>query len=67
MHSDSTSNIKDTDPQETREWLESLQAVLEREGTERAHFLLERLIDQARRSGAGLPGHAAPARCHSRC
>ncbi len=48
-------DAKDTDPQETREWLESLQAVLEREGAERAHFLLERLIDRARRSGAYLP------------
>jgi pyruvate dehydrogenase E1 component len=45
----------DPDPQETQEWLESLQAVIEREGVERAHFLLERLIDRARRSGAYLP------------
>jgi pyruvate dehydrogenase E1 component len=48
-------DIPDVDPQETREWLESLQAVIEREGVERAHFLLERLIDTARRSGAYLP------------
>jgi pyruvate dehydrogenase E1 component len=45
----------DTDPLETREWLDALDAVLEREGPERAHFLLERLIDKARRSGAYLP------------
>ncbi len=45
----------DQDPEETREWIESLEAVIEREGTERAHFLLERLIDKARRSGAYLP------------
>jgi pyruvate dehydrogenase E1 component len=45
----------DTDPVETREWLDALAAVLEREGPERAHFLLERLIDKARRSGAYLP------------
>jgi Pyruvate dehydrogenase complex, dehydrogenase (E1) component len=37
----------DIDPQETQEWLESLDAVLEHEGTERAHYLLERLIDSA--------------------
>ncbi|NBC12745.1 MAG: pyruvate dehydrogenase (acetyl-transferring), homodimeric type [Gammaproteobacteria bacterium] len=48
-------NKPDIDPQETREWLESLEAVLEHEGTERAHYLLERLIDKARRSGAYLP------------
>ncbi|MGQ9660174.1 MAG: pyruvate dehydrogenase (acetyl-transferring), homodimeric type [Thermochromatium sp.] len=45
----------DIDPQETQEWLDSLEAVLENEGVERAHFLLERLIDKARRSGAYLP------------
>ena len=45
----------DLDPQETQEWIESLESVLEREGSERAHFLLEKLIDKARRSGAYLP------------
>ena len=45
----------DIDPQETQEWLDSLDAVLENEGVERAHYLLERLIDKARRSGAHLP------------
>lgn len=45
----------DTDPQETQEWLEAIAAVLENEGVERAHFLLETLIDKARRSGAYLP------------
>jgi len=45
----------DADPQETQEWIESLESVLEREGVERAHFLLEKLIDKARRSGAYLP------------
>ncbi len=45
----------DIDPEETQEWIESLDSVLEREGPERAHFLLERLIDKTRRSGAYLP------------
>ncbi len=45
----------DPDPAETREWIEALEAVIEREGVERAHFLLEGLIDKARRSGAYLP------------
>ncbi len=45
----------DQDPQETREWLEALEGVLETEGPERAHFLLEQLIEKARRSGAFLP------------
>jgi len=40
---------------ETQEWLDALEAVLDREGPERAHELLERLIDLARRSGAHIP------------
>ncbi|WP_102797225.1 pyruvate dehydrogenase (acetyl-transferring), homodimeric type [Bowmanella denitrificans] len=51
----------DVDPQETQEWLEALEAVLENEGTERAHFLLESLIEKARRSGAYLPYTATTA------
>ncbi|MDP2830135.1 MAG: pyruvate dehydrogenase (acetyl-transferring), homodimeric type [Sulfuricellaceae bacterium] len=47
--------IPDIDPQETQEWLEALDAVLELEGVERAHFLLEQMIDKARRSGVNLP------------
>jgi len=51
----------DIDPEETQEWLESLDSVLEREGPQRAHFLLERLIDKTRRSGAYLPFSAKTA------
>jgi len=45
----------DNDPQETREWLDALDGVLKHEGPERAHFILEQLIEKARRSGAYLP------------
>ncbi len=48
-------NERDVDPQETREWLDALESVLESEGSGRAHYLIERLIDRARRSGARLP------------
>jgi pyruvate dehydrogenase E1 component len=51
----------DVDPQETREWLDALEGVIEREGTERAHYLLERLIDRSRRHGAYLPYSATTA------
>ncbi len=51
----------DIDPEETQEWIESLDSVLEREGPERAHFLLEKLIDKTRRSGAYLPYSAKTA------
>ncbi len=45
----------DVDTEETQDWLDALAAVIEHEGHERAHFLLEQLIDYARRSGANLP------------
>jgi len=46
---------KDTDALETQEWMDALETVLEREGPERAHYLLERLVEQARRAGGFLP------------
>ncbi len=46
---------QDIDPQETQEWIEALEAVTESDGVERAHFLLEKLIDTARHNGANLP------------
>ena len=45
----------DIDPLETREWVDSLVSVIERDGPERAHFLIEMLVEKARRSGAYLP------------
>ncbi len=51
----------DLDPQETREWQDALAAVIEQEGEERAHFLLETLIDQARRNGTYIPYRSSTA------
>ena len=45
----------DPDSVETEEWLDALLAVLEREGPERAHFIIEALIDEARRAGINIP------------
>ncbi len=45
----------DADPQETREWLDALQALITSEGRERAHYLLEQLLDQARQDGVDMP------------
>ena len=50
--------IQDIDPEETREWLDSLEAVIDAEGVDRAHFLLERLITTARMRGSYLPYNA---------
>ena len=47
--------LEDLDPIETREWIESIDSILKTQGAERAHFLLEQLIDYTRRSGAYLP------------
>ncbi|MEX0709325.1 MAG: pyruvate dehydrogenase (acetyl-transferring), homodimeric type [Woeseia sp.] len=49
------SRFDDIDRTETREWLESIDSVLREHGPERAHFLLNQMIDFARRSGAYLP------------
>ncbi|WP_321315437.1 pyruvate dehydrogenase (acetyl-transferring), homodimeric type [Halarcobacter sp.] len=51
-------NLNDIDPQETQEWLDALEAVIKEEGSQRAHFLLDQLIDNARRNGADIP-HSA--------
>jgi len=45
----------DSDPAETQDWLDSLDTVIENEGYERAHFILEALFDKARRSGTMAP------------
>ena len=49
------SAASDPDSLETREWLDALEAVIEREGPERAHHLLGTLVEKARRSGAFIP------------
>ncbi len=49
------SPFEDIDPTETQEWLESIDSVLRAQGPERAHFLLEKLVDFTRRSGTYLP------------
>lgn len=45
----------DADPQETREWQEALASVIEHEGAERAHFLIQQMIAQAREEGINIP------------
>jgi pyruvate dehydrogenase E1 component len=46
---------QDLDPTETREWTQALDAVIAADGTDRAHYLLERLVDATRRAGGYLP------------
>ena len=49
----------DLDPQETQEWVEAMEAVVERDGFERAQFLLRELADHAVLSGVGSPYSAS--------
>ena len=46
---------QDQDPQETREWLDALSAVIDSEGRDRAHQLLENVLDHARQAGIDMP------------
>ena len=61
MATKSINTDPDIDPEETGEWLEALESVYKKEGIARAHYLIERLIDQMRRSGAHLPYKATTA------
>jgi pyruvate dehydrogenase E1 component len=53
----------DNDELETQEWRQALNSVIDAEGSERAHFLIEMMIDQARRSGSNLPYNATTGLC----
>ncbi|MBI4937114.1 MAG: pyruvate dehydrogenase (acetyl-transferring), homodimeric type, partial [Nitrosomonadales bacterium] len=55
MSQAATDSTPDIDPQETQEWLDALASVLQHEGPQRAHFLIEQLIAQARLAGTDLP------------
>ena len=48
-------NSIDIDPLETQDWLESLSAVISKDGNHRAHFLIKELINKAYREGANIP------------
>ena len=48
-------NILDIDPQETKDWIDSISALIDEKGAERTHFIIEKLIDFSRRSGVKIP------------
>ena len=50
-----SAGITDADPQETQEWQDALSGVIDREGAERAHYLIDGLISQARQAGIDIP------------
>jgi len=55
IDSASQSTTNDWDVQETNEWLDALASVIDKEGPERAHYLMERMVDLARRLGTYIP------------
>ncbi|MGR9051312.1 MAG: pyruvate dehydrogenase (acetyl-transferring), homodimeric type [Gammaproteobacteria bacterium] len=58
MKNDTSPSIieqEDIDPAETQEWIDALEAVIQNEGLERGHFLIEKLVAVARQSGIDIP------------
>ena len=47
--------LPDIDPVESQEWQEAIEDVIARDGPDRAHYLLDRAVQQARAAGATLP------------
>ncbi|MEO1092675.1 MAG: pyruvate dehydrogenase (acetyl-transferring), homodimeric type [Pseudomonadota bacterium] len=56
-----TEPLHDVDPIETREWLDAVEDVIDRDGVDRAHLLLDRAVGAARARGANLPFGATTA------
>jgi pyruvate dehydrogenase E1 component len=55
MHQKLTERVVDLNPQETSEWVEALDDIIDQAGPDRAAFLLEQLTDRARLDGVELP------------
>ena len=51
----SVHQLPDTDPQETQEWLDSLDAIVDVQGKNRARYLLSRLLERARETQVSFP------------
>ena len=47
--------LPDRDPQETEEWIESIAAIIDLKGEERARYLLQTLIREARTRNISIP------------
>ena len=46
---------KDIDPVESQEWQDAIEDVIERDGADRAQYLLDKAVQQARAAGAMMP------------
>ena len=57
MHQKLNERVVDRDPQETAEWTEALDQMIDEAGPDRAAYILEQLSERARAAGADLPIH----------
>ena len=62
---DSSSGDQDIDPVETREWLDAVEDVIDRDGGSRVHYLLDQSVTAARSRGSNLPFSATTAYLNS--
>lgn len=49
----------DVDPIETRDWLQAIESVIREEGVERAQFLIDQVLGEARKGGVNVAAGAA--------
>ncbi|HEY8294660.1 MAG TPA: hypothetical protein VIG41_04930, partial [Micrococcaceae bacterium] len=50
-----THHLPDRDPEETAEWIQSLDALIAEQGTERAQFIMRSLLQRAGAQSVGVP------------
>jgi pyruvate dehydrogenase E1 component len=58
---DVSGTVQDIDPVETREWLDAVEDVIDRDGGKRVHYLLDQSVAAARSRGTNLPFGATTA------
>ena len=46
--------VNDIDPIETQDWLSAVDSLIRAEGAERAHYIINQVIDQARNGGVNI-------------
>src|SRR3546814_12599114 len=55
IHEGLPTQLPDIDPEETRDWIESFDAMIEGRGRDRARYLMLRLLERARQKQFGVP------------
>ena len=56
IHEGLPTQLPDVDPDETSEWVESLDALVDEGGRERARYIMIKLLERARERNVGVPG-----------